>query len=116
MSLLERVSDSIEEFTADHEAFKAACDKAFRQADKDGNGTLSPVEVASKVDDIFQEIADVLATAHISVERPKQEAVQLLLEGADIDGDLNLDREEFKNFYEQARDSIFGCCNFWVRS
>lgn len=101
-TLLDRVSDQIDKFIRENPAFQDACDRAFSEADRDDDGKLTPEEVVSKVDVVFQDIEDVLIRCEIKVEKPSRAKIQELLETADIDGDQKLDEEEFARFYGQV--------------
>ena len=99
---LDRVSDQIDRFIQDHEAFQDACDRVFGKADRNEDGKQSPTEVADNVDLMFQDIEDVLEASQIKVEKPTKAKIQEILDHADIDGDRSLDEEEFAKLYAQA--------------
>ncbi|GMH38294.1 hypothetical protein BSKO_06178 [Bryopsis sp. KO-2023] len=102
MGLLEEIGEKIESMITQRPAFKAACEKCFREADHDNNGKISPKEAAKKVEYIFTEIEKDLLDYNIKVKKPTTEQVKHFLDIADKNGDYVLDEEEFFEFYKQV--------------
>ena len=109
-SVLERIERNIDQFIEENDAFQAACDRLFVEADKNDDGRLSLSEVLTKVDAIFLDLDDALNAANIKVDKPSLSKIQDLLKSVDVDNNDTLDEHEFSLFYRQVSASLRKPC------
>ena len=105
-SVVERIERDIDQFIEENDAFQAACDRLFVEADKNDDGKLSLSEVVTKVDAIFLDLDDALSAANIKVDKPSVTKIQDLLKSADVDNNDTLDEREFSLFYRQVSAAL----------
>ena len=105
-SVVERIERDIDQFIEENDAFQAACDRLFVEADKNDDGKLSLSEVVTKVDAIFLDLDDALSAANIKVDKPSVTKIQDLLKSADVDNNDTLDEHEFSLFYRQVSAAL----------
>eukprot|EP00210_Caulerpa_lentillifera_P007182 g6872.t1 len=102
MSQLDSVHKKLEKLLSETNTFRDAAKQLFVEADADGNGILTPKEVASVTDRLFDSIEHDLAMYGMQFKRPTAEQIEELLREVDKDNNCVLDQREFFTFYRQV--------------